>query len=166
MHFKNSLVMIWNENFKEKKKLRLNLDVNEEKWGAGNATHVCECFEGKILYLCLWKFYQKKNLACWIFLLNSSHLRDSHGKFNFTVEQFSVNTRYWASHFLKFLLKWAQTTHFAYHLAKSKHFPRTFFSLSIAVFLYLLFSSSCFFRRLLFFFCVLAHSLKSNKKWK
>lgn len=137
------------------------------KNGVQEMRRMCVSASKGKFYTCVCEnFIKKKNLACWIFLLNSSHLRDSHGKFNFTVEQFSVNTRYWASHFLKFLLKWAQTTHFAYHLAKSKHFPRTFFSLSIAVFLYLLFSSSCFFRRLLFFFCVLAHSLKSNKKWK
>lgn len=141
--------MIKNEKFNEEKTdiLKLNAMWMRKKWGAGNATHVCECFEGKILHLCLWIFsfsghdLSKKNLACWIFLLNYLHLRDSHGKINFTVEQFSANTRRWASHFLKFVLQWVKTTHFAYHLAKSKH-SREPFSLSIAVFHYLLFSSS------------------------
>lgn len=119
-----------------------------EKNGVQEMRRMCASASKEKFCICVCEFshfrvmiYQKKNLACWIFLLNYLHLRDSHGKINFTVEQFSANTRRWASHFLKFVLQWVKTTHFAYHLAKSKH-SREPFSLSIAVFHYLLFSSS------------------------
>lgn len=121
--------------------------MNEKKMGCRKCDACVRVLRRKnsafvfVNFLIFGTWFIKKNLACWIFLLNYLHLRDSHGKINFTVEQFSANTRCWASHFLKFVLQRAQTTHFAYHLAKSKH-SREPFSLSIAVFHYLLFSSS------------------------